>query len=70
MAEDCEGLDPIQVQAQGLKLLRWTHDLAPNQVEPIAPSWQGHYYVRVTYQVLVIDLQVGWNASYRKLLKD
>lgn len=70
MTEDCEGLDPAQVQAQGLDLLRWTHDFAPNQVEPIAPSWQGHYYVRGTYQVLAIDLQVGWHADYRKLLKE
>ncbi|RMO45376.1 hypothetical protein ALQ40_03362 [Pseudomonas syringae] len=70
MAEDCEDLDADQVRAKGLELLRWTHAFAPNQVEPIAPSWQGHYYVRGTFQVLAIDLQVGWHADYRKLLKD
>jgi hypothetical protein len=70
MAEDCEDLDAAQVRAKGLELLRWTHAFAPNQVEPIAPSWQGHYYVRGTFQVLAIDLQVGWHADYRKLLKD
>ncbi|MGE8181361.1 MULTISPECIES: ABC-three component system protein [Pseudomonas fluorescens group] len=70
MAEDCDDLDASQVQAKGLELLRWTHEFAPNQVEPIAPSWQGHYYVRGTFQVLAIDLQVGWHADYRKLLKD
>ncbi|RMU02066.1 hypothetical protein ALP36_101751, partial [Pseudomonas syringae pv. coriandricola] len=69
MAEDCEDLDADQVRAKGLELLRWTHAFAPNQVEPIAPSWQGHYYVRGTFQVLAIDLQVGWHADYRKLLK-
>ncbi|MGY2172866.1 ABC-three component system protein [Pseudomonas gingeri] len=70
MAEDCEDLDASQVRAKGLELLRWTHEFAPNQVEPISPSWQGHYYVRGTFQVLAIDLQVGWHADYRKLLKD
>lgn len=70
IAEDCEDLDASQVRAKGLELLRWTHDFAPNQVEPIAPSWQGHYYVRGTFQILAIDLQVGWHAHYRKLLKD
>ncbi|KWS36138.1 hypothetical protein AL065_10640 [Pseudomonas amygdali pv. ulmi] len=70
MAEDCEDLDACQVRAKGLEILRWTHESAPNQVEPIAPSWQGHYYVRGTFQILAIDLQVGWHADYRKLLKD
>lgn len=70
MAEDCEGLSPSEVEAKGLELLRWTHDLAPKDVEPISPSWSGHYYVRGTYQVLAIDLQVGWHADYLNLLKD
>lgn len=70
MVESCEDLDASQVRAKGLELLRWTHESAPNQVEPIAPSWQGHYYVRGTYQVLAIDLQVGWHADYRTLLKE
>ncbi|WP_193383966.1 ABC-three component system protein [Pseudomonas viridiflava] len=70
MAEDCEDLEASQVRAKGLELLRWTHEFAPNQVEPIAPSWQGHYYVRGTYQVLAIDLQVGWHPDFRALLKD
>lgn len=70
MVEDCEDLKPREVQAKGLELLRWTHKDAPSQVEPIAPSWNGHYYVRGTYQVLAIDMQVGWHADYRKLLED
>ena len=70
MAEDCEDLEASEVGAKGLELLRWTHDLAPKDVEPISPSWSGHYYVRGTYQVLAIDLQVGWHADYLKLLKD
>lgn len=70
MAEDCEQLDPRQIRAKGLELLRWTHEFAPSQVEPIAHDWNGHYYVRGTYQVLAVDLQVGWHADYLELLKD
>ncbi|MNO60780.1 hypothetical protein D3C76_514070 [compost metagenome] len=70
MAEDCEGLDPLEVEAKGLELLRWAHDHAPKDVEPIAPSWSGHYYVRGTYQVLAIDRLVGWHVDYLNLLKD
>jgi len=70
MAEDCEGLNPTEVEFKGLELLRWTHDLAPKDVEPISPSWSGHYYVRGTYQVLAIDLQVGWHVDFLNHLKD
>ncbi len=70
MVEDCADIEPAQVQAKGLELLRWTHELAPNQVEPIAHGWSAHYYVQGTYQVLAIDLHVGWHADYLKLLKD
>ncbi|EIU5250315.1 TPA: hypothetical protein L4623_004947 [Pseudomonas aeruginosa] len=70
MVEDCADLEPAQVEAKGLELLRWTHELAPNQVEPIAHGWSAHYYVQGTYQVLAIDLHVGWHADYLKLLKD
>ena len=70
LAEDCEELDESEVKAKGLELLRWTHKDAPSQVEPIAPSWNGHYYIRGTYQVLAIDLQVGWHPDYRKLLEE
>lgn len=68
--EEWEDLEDGDVQAKGLELLRWTHKHAPTQVEPISPSWNGHYYVRGTYQVLAIDLEVGWHANYRKLLED
>lgn len=70
MKEDCEGLDPSEIEAKGLELLRWTHDHAPKDVEPIAPSWSGHYYVRGTYQVLAIDRLVGWHVDFLNLLKD
>ncbi len=70
MVEDCADLEPAQVEAKGLELLRWTHELAPNQVEPIAHGWSAHYYVQGTYQVLAIGRHVGWHADYLKLLKD
>ncbi len=70
MVEDCEGLDESELKARGLKLLRWTHEEAPTQVEPIAHDWHGHYYVRGTYQVLAIDLEVGWHPNYLKLLEE
>ncbi|THG82974.1 hypothetical protein E5198_08500 [Pseudomonas sp. A-1] len=70
MVEDCADLESSQVEAKGLELLRWTHDLAPIQVEPIAHGWSAHYYVQGTYQVLAIDRHVGWHADYLKLLQD
>ena len=70
MVEDCAELEPSQVANKGLELLRWTHENAPTQVEPIARGWTAHYYVQGTFQVLAIDLRVGWHANYLKLLKD
>ncbi|MDV3441813.1 ABC-three component system protein [Pseudomonas otitidis] len=70
MVEDCEALSPEEVASLGLNVLRWTHDVAPKEVEPISSSWSGHYYVRGTYQLLAIDLKVGWHAHYLKLLKE
>lgn len=70
MVEDCAELEPSQVAHKGLELLRWTHENAPTQVEPIARGWTAHYYVQGTFQVLAIDLRVGWHANYMKLLKD
>ena len=37
-------------------------------VRPIAHGWNAAYYVRGSYQVLAIDLKVGWHADYAKLL--
>ncbi|MFC7207933.1 ABC-three component system protein [Comamonas endophytica] len=70
MVEDCAELEPSQVANKGLELLRWTHEKAPTQVEPISRGWTAHYYVQGTFQVLAIDLRVGWHANYLKLLKD
>jgi len=39
-------------------------------VPPIGDGWGAPYYVRGSYQVLAIDLKVGWHPDYRDLLKD
>ncbi|WP_256587731.1 ABC-three component system protein [Pseudomonas sp. GW531-T4] len=70
MVEDCEACSSEEIASMGLDVLRWTHDSAPKEVEPISSSWSGHYYVRGTYQLLAIDLKVGWHAQYLKLLKE
>jgi hypothetical protein len=68
MVEECAELDHKGKCKSGLKILRWTHEEAPSVVRPIAKSWNVAYYVRGTYQVLAIDLKVGWHADYAKLL--
>jgi hypothetical protein len=68
MVEDCAGLGQEEKCQPGLKILRWTHEEAPGAVRPIAQGWNAAYYVRGSYQVLAIDLKVGWHADYAKLL--
>jgi hypothetical protein len=70
MVEDCAELDHNAKCQSGLKILRWTHEEAPSMVRPIAHGWNAAYYVRGSYQVLAIDLKVGWHADYAKLLGD
>jgi hypothetical protein len=68
MVEECAELDHKGKCQSGLKILRWTHEEAPSVVRPIAQGWNAAYYVRGSYQVLAIDLKVGWHADYAKLL--
>jgi hypothetical protein len=70
MAEGCAGLEENEKCSSGLKILRWTHEEAPQVVRPIAEGWNAAYYVRGSYQVLAIDLQVGWHPEYKKLLAE
>jgi len=70
MAEECVELEGKQKCQSGLRLLRWTHERAPNEVPPIGDGWSAPYYVRGSYQVLAIDQKVGWHPDYRDLLKD
>lgn len=70
MVETCTGLDADERCAAGLELLRWTHIDAPKAVQPISFGWGAPYYVRGSYQVLAINLRVGWHPDYETLLKD
>lgn len=70
MVEACSESDGKQKCQLGLGLLRWAHEGAPNEVPPIGDGWSAPYYVRGSYQVLAIDLKVGWHPDYRDLLKD
>jgi len=69
IVEDCAALEDLHKREAGLQLLRWTHQDAPNAVPPFSQGWSGHYYVSGSYQVLAIDLQVGWHPDYFDLLK-
>ncbi|MEY9463916.1 hypothetical protein ABH973_004329 [Bradyrhizobium ottawaense] len=68
MCEECSKQDDSK-RKEGLKLLRWTHDEAPLSVRPIAAGWTAPYYVRGSYQVLAINLTVGWHPDFTDLLK-
>lgn len=70
MVEDCSEVEDTVKRERGLEMLRWTHNEAPAKVRPIAEKWSAPYYVRGSYQVLAIDLRVGWHPEYLDLLKD
>jgi hypothetical protein len=70
MTDECAQLDDKGKRALGLKLLRWTHEEAPNTINPVSAEWSAAYYVRGSYQVLAINLTVGWHPDYLKQLED
>ncbi|GEA68403.1 hypothetical protein PA3_25610 [Acinetobacter pittii] len=69
MCEDNEDTDEESKCKDGLELLRWTHNDAPNQIRSIEDGWSSAYYIRGSYQVLAINLTVGWHPDYKKRLK-
>lgn len=69
MTDDCAQLDDKGKRSSGLKLLRWTHDEAPNTIKPVSAEWNAAYYVRGSYQVLAINRIVGWHPDYLKQLE-
>jgi hypothetical protein len=69
IAEECAELEHKKKRESGLNLLRWTHEHAPIAVRPIAEGWTAPYYVRGSYQVLAINLKVGWHPDFADLLK-
>lgn len=70
MVDECGNVGDEVKCASGLELLRWSHNDAPLFVRPIQEGFGAAYYVRGSYQVLAIDLQVGWHPQYKKLLGD
>lgn len=70
MIEDTLKSEESDKQAAGLHLLRWTHNEAPTTIRPISEGWGAPYYVRGSYQVLAINMQVGWHPQYAKLLEE
>lgn len=68
MVEACVEFEAERKCASGLELLRWTHNEAPNKLPPIAQGWSAPYYVRGSYQVLAINLKVGWHPEYETML--
>lgn len=68
MVDACTGLEANRKCESGLALLRWTHNEAPTTLQPIAVGWVAPYYVRGSYQVLAINLEVGWHPDYQSLL--
>ncbi|MDO7216986.1 hypothetical protein Q5M47_16450 [Acinetobacter nosocomialis] len=69
MCEEYEDSDEESKCKGGLELLRWTHNDAPNQIRSIEDGWSSAYYIRGSYQVLAINLTVGWHPDYKKRLK-
>ncbi len=70
MIEECAEVEDEEKCVSGLKILRWTHDEAPRIVRPIGEGWNAPYYVRGSYQVLAINLDVGWHPDYLEFLGD
>src|SRR5262249_26781370 len=70
LKENCAELEEKDKRAKGLQLLRWTQDEAHKVVRPISVGWESPYYVRGSYQVLAINLAVGWHPLFDVLLKD
>lgn len=65
MIEDCSELPDEEKCSRGHQLLRWSLDKAHTEVPTFAPRWATTYYVRGSFQILAINLQVGWHPEYR-----
>lgn len=68
LCEDCDDAVEEMICVKGLKLLKWSHYKAPNDLEAIAATVVAPYYVRGSYQVLSIVGRVGWHPEFRKRL--
>lgn len=68
VVEECSDSHNEKKCVLGLKILRWSHEDAPQTVRPVSQGWNAPYYVRGSYQVLAINLKVGWHPNYVELL--
>lgn len=53
----------------GCKLLDWSHQEAPRQIEPPRPTWSAPFLVQGSYQQLADERTVGWHPDYIELLR-
>ena len=65
---DCASLSDAKKCVAGLEILRWTHNTAPTKIKSITDTWQSSSYVRGCFQILAIDMLVGWHPDYKTLL--
>ena len=70
MCEECADVSDEQKCLRGRALLRWSHESASSEVRPFAQGWTAPYFIRGSYQVLAIGLQVGWHPQYKDMLGD
>lgn len=70
MVETQENTTEDAKRASGLEIFRWSYNQAHSQLPPFAHNWNTSYYVRGSYQVLAVELEVGWHPDYRVLLAE
>lgn len=69
MAEEHRSAPQGEKRTAGLEIFRWSFRQAHQEVDPFAKNWSASYYVRGSYQVLAVDMRVGWHPDYVTLLK-
>jgi hypothetical protein len=69
MAEEHLSASQDEKRTAGLEIFRWSFRQAHQEVDPFAKNWSASYYVRGSYQVLAVEMIVGWHPDYVTLLK-
>lgn len=69
MVEQHQSASEVKKQTAGLEIFRWSYNQAHKVVDPFANNWNASYYVRGSYQVLAVEMSVGWHPDYKTLLK-
>ena len=69
MAEQNQSGPEEKKRDAGLEVFRWSFNQANQQVDHFAQNWSASYYVRGSYQVLAVEMSVGWHPDYETLLK-